>query len=493
MSSSAYDSVPYVGQAHRITHISHLFVTATVLGAAPPPPRTARVLELGCARGDNLVAMASSMPDAHFIGIDYSPVQIEQGQEMIRALGLTNVELTCQSVVDFDGAGGPFDYIIAHGLFSWVPTELQRPILDLIARHLTPSGIGYVSYNTLPGWNARTTVRDLMRFHAAGIDDPTEKVHAARGALEFVRSIATNPILLSILDGIIEESKSQEDWYIFHDWLEHDNNAFYLVDFVAMCAEAGLDYLGDASIAMMLTSNFGEKAREALASSDNQIRTEQYLDFLANRTFRQTLVRRQGMPQSSKPDLAALVRTSFLQSKLTSHSVEDGLHSFGFYNGTIAVQTNDPALVAVMSVLTDSARYLMPFDRLVELTVSQYGIPAETARTVLTDHAMRLFLSNALWISDQPSPCVQSPSARPVALPLARYQAKTANAVTNANIERMQLTPPLHALLLLLDGTRGPRQLLEAVRKGPQAAAFPSAEIIDESLKLLGHLALLQR
>jgi methyltransferase-like protein/trans-aconitate methyltransferase len=493
MTSSDFDAVPYVGEAHRLAHISHQFLTATVLGAAPVPTRTARVLELGCARGDNLVAMASTLPEAHFYGIDYSPVQIEQGREMVRALGLTNVELSCQSVTDFDGTGGPFDYIIAHGLLSWIPDDVQTAVLDLIAHHLSPRGIAYISYNTLPGWNARTTVRDLMRFHSAGIEDPIEKVHAARAALDFVVSNATNPALLTVLKDVAEEIRDQEDWYIFHEWLARDNTAFYFVDFVAMCDQFGLDYLGDSAISLMLLSNYGDVIREGLTPIGNQVKTEQYLDFFANRTFRQSLMRRRDVAELPKPDLAQLVQTCSLQSRLTRQDEENGLHRFAFPNGTVALQTNEAPLVALLSVLAGYSQFLLPFEKLVELTVHHQGLPADTARALLTEHALRLFLAGALWITpDQPTFVLQ-PSERPQGLAFPRYQARNSKFVINANVEKIPLTPPLRALLMLLDGTRTATDLHAMMATRPEADAFPTTEAVEESLRILGRMALLER
>ena len=50
-----------------------------------------------------------------------------------------------------------------------------------------------------------------------------------------------------------------------------------------------------------------------------------------------------------------------------------------------------------------------------------------------------------------PPTVAPQPSERPVALPLARYQARGSAFVTNANVEKIALTPPLRALLGLLD------------------------------------------
>ena len=48
-----------------------------LFGLNTAAPTQCRVLELGCAAGLNLIAMAALLPESTFVGIDLSPVQIE--------------------------------------------------------------------------------------------------------------------------------------------------------------------------------------------------------------------------------------------------------------------------------------------------------------------------------------------------------------------------------------------------------------------------------
>ena len=161
---TAYDEVPYPSYPLPQSHPDHLATLATLLGLSPPTTERCRVLELGCASGGNLIPMALTSPDSRFVGIDLSREQIAEGQKTVEALGLTNIELRHLSILDVDDSFGPFDYIVCHGVYSWVPENVQDRILAICARNLVPEGIGYVSYNTYPGWH--------MQRHDPGHDVP---------------------------------------------------------------------------------------------------------------------------------------------------------------------------------------------------------------------------------------------------------------------------------------------------------------------------------
>ena len=102
---------------------------ATLFGMSPPPLKGCRVLELGCANGANLLPMAISLPDATLRGIDLAPAQVDAGRGVIRSLNLTNVSLEAMSITDIDDDFGLYDYIICHGVYSWVPADVQEAIL----------------------------------------------------------------------------------------------------------------------------------------------------------------------------------------------------------------------------------------------------------------------------------------------------------------------------------------------------------------------------
>ncbi|HEX6862275.1 MAG TPA: class I SAM-dependent methyltransferase, partial [Thermoanaerobaculia bacterium] len=223
----AYDRVPYPSASQHRTHPDHLAALAILHGLEPAPPDCCRVLELGCADGGNLVPMAVEMPESRFVGIDLSPRQIETGRAFVAELGLKNLELQARSILDLDAALGEFDYIVCHGVFSWVARPVQEKILAICRENLAPHGVAYVSYNTYPGWRLRGMVRDMVLFHTRGLDDPEER--AAR-AFELVRFLAeaageeqdAHAVFLRTVRDHFEEYKDRPS-YLIHEYLEETN------------------------------------------------------------------------------------------------------------------------------------------------------------------------------------------------------------------------------------------------------------------------------
>ena len=231
--ASAYDAVPYDSLPFAQTHPDRLATLAHLFGLQPPPLANCRVLELGCASGGNLIPMAVAMPGAQFVGVDLSSVQVAQGQALIDALGLRNIRLLPCSITDVDAALGHFDYIIAHGVYSWVPSPVQEKILSICAEQLSPGGVAYVSYNTLPGWRMRGMVRDLMRYHAMPFADPGQRVAQARGIVDFLAQwvpVQDNAYGM-LLQQELQTLRGAPDHYVLHEHLEDINEPLYFHQF----------------------------------------------------------------------------------------------------------------------------------------------------------------------------------------------------------------------------------------------------------------------
>ena len=169
---TSYEELPYASQAFAETHPDHLASLARLYGLTPPPVERCRVLELGCAAGGNLIPMAVSLPGSHCVGVDLSRRQIAEGQATVAALGLRNVSLEVLSLADIGSSFGKFDFIVAHGIYSWVEEALREKILAICSQNLSPDGIAVVSYNTHPGWRARSMVREMMAYHIRREVDP---------------------------------------------------------------------------------------------------------------------------------------------------------------------------------------------------------------------------------------------------------------------------------------------------------------------------------
>ena len=147
-----YDEVPYLGQPFFQTRIQHLATMATIYGMTPPSLENCKVLELGCTDGGNLIPMALCFPQSQFLGIDLSPKQIMLGKKIVEETGISNLQLKVSDILEVDDSWGKFDFILVHGVYSWVPEEVQNQIFEICQKNLSTNGLAYISYNIYPGW-----------------------------------------------------------------------------------------------------------------------------------------------------------------------------------------------------------------------------------------------------------------------------------------------------------------------------------------------------
>ena len=323
--SSTYDVVAYPSYTHVQTHPDRLAVVGRLLGLEPAPVTSCRVLELGCGDGSNLVPMAFGLPGSQFVGIDLAARPIAQGQEMISQLGLKNVRLDHRDLAQFDRGGENFDYIIAHGLFSWVPTEVRQQMLVICRECLAPQGIAFVSYNALPGFHVRSMLREMMLFHVRGIDSPPERMRQAQALAELLAAArSTDDEYSRLMKAEAENIRNHEPGHLFHDELAEISDAFYFTQFVELAGRHGLKYLGEADYFEMFDHGLSEAARGALQPlAGNRILREQYLDFLKCRRFRQTLLCHAEAAVANEPD-ATKVADFFISSRCqNSDAVKD--------------------------------------------------------------------------------------------------------------------------------------------------------------------------
>ena len=287
-----YDSLPYASDPFAETHPQTLAMLAQLLGVPAAPPAACRVLELGCAAGGNLIPMAWHLRGSEFVGIDLEQRHVDEGRSVIAELDLQNITLRQGDIALLGEELGEFDYIIAHGVFSWVPQAVREAMLSLYGRLLKPQGIGYISYNTSPGWHVRGMVREMVLFHTRGIDDPLARLNAAMAFIdmyaETLRS-QTAPLSRHLLLEL-ESLQVAHPSYVYHEYLEADNQPLLFSDFVGLAGRHGLRYLCESRLESMFPSGLGEQAERFLERLDGSASHEQYLDFFSQRTFRQTLL-----------------------------------------------------------------------------------------------------------------------------------------------------------------------------------------------------------
>ena len=437
----SYDELPYGYQTIEETHPSSLAAIARLFGVDAPPPGTARVLELGCAEGGNLFPMAVAAPGATFVGVDLSAKQIATGEALRASLGIGNLSLRVGDVATLGEELGTFDYVIAHGLFSWIPEEAADALLALTGRLLSPSGVAYVSYNTYPGWHLRGLVRDILLRGTRSIPAPARRLAAARDLLAFVTANSADRTATygSALRDVLEQFSQFKDTYLFHEWLEPFNRAYWFLDFVEKAGRHGLAPLADAHLGSMPMGRVKPDIDDVLSRrASGRLEKEELLDVLRNRAFRQTLLVRAGVPGREEPDPAALDHLRFTTGLVPTPGAGPATT---FRSPEATVSTDNPHLVAALRALHEA----LPRTRtLAELAP---GAVEELRPALLRCVAVGLVEAR---VDDVP--CRAAPGEAPVASPYARFEAREGSLVTSLAHRVVELDPAARLLLLGLDG-----------------------------------------
>jgi hypothetical protein len=295
----SYDQVPYESFAIPETHPDSLACLGRLLGIRTAPPEACRVLELGSAAGGNLIPMAFHLPGGTFIGVELGAEQARRGQAMIADLGLANCRLLHQDILEVDEGQAPFDYILVHGVYSWVPEVVREHILRLCGRLLADQGVAFLSYNVLPGWRQRGMLRDMLLHQTSAVTAPAARLEKARELMDLLAlGLAGDPRPeAEVLRRELDYLRTARASYLYHEYLEETNVPELFSAFMARARRHGLRYLADAHLHTLFGATLGEAARAVLDRFETQSETEQAMDFLSLRPFRRTLlVRREAEP-----------------------------------------------------------------------------------------------------------------------------------------------------------------------------------------------------
>ncbi|MBL4688065.1 MAG: methyltransferase regulatory domain-containing protein [Nannocystaceae bacterium] len=469
MSAASYDAIPYTSYPYDRTHPDRLATVGALFGMRPTLPSQARILELGCASGGTLLPLAEQLPGAELVGIDLSPRQVALGNEAIAGAGLLNVALHVGDLTEIDAGWGEFDYIVCHGVLSWVSEAVRERILEVIAQRLRPQGIGLVSYNTYPGWHLRQSVREMMLYHVAQFEDPTRRAEQAKALLDFVAEHGPsagqsgNAGFSALMKREAELLRKLPDGYLFHEHLEEHNTPLYFHELEARLRAHGLAYLGDADVATMMTSPLPDEAAQQLQEiSPDLVRLEQYLDFVRGRQFRTTLVCRGDVPLSRKlggervldrlvalsPDAASSTETIDLAPGVTQ----------AFQCGGITVRSDVPITKAALQVLLARKPMAVPFSSLLakaRVVLGEAGLETKAGdESTLAADVVRCYLGAGVRLRTEAAACVAQAGPRPRVSAYVRWQAANLDFVTSVLHTRVELDLAARVVVQMLDGTR---------------------------------------
>lgn len=475
----AYDDAPYESNPFAHTQPARLAAVARLFGLNPAAVGTARVLELGCASGGNLIPLAVHFPQARFVGIDISGQQIANGQRLVTQLGLQNIELRHLDIQALTPGDGQFDYIVCHGIYSWVPASVRDAILRVCSENLKDDGVAFVSYNTLPGWHYVQPVRDLMLYWTQDIAAPQQKVTAALELLEQLKDVSED-VSGNLYRKEWEMLKGASASYVLHDHLEQTNAPCYFKDFAAHAQRHGLAYLSDIAFRSHSPLNITPLMTDLADryAGDDIVRAEQLLDFMRRRRFRESLLVKQSRQQRIDRS-SPLTRLDDLHFRLLRRFIKDPApparmtaiwwHSKAhiYRQGAVTVKSDTRAQSIVLDWMTDHATSADTFtlDDLVAHAVANGETPTQ-ARDDIRMLLWELLGTTAL----RALACAvhaPTPGDMPAATPLS-HAAAALGSDTTANIfhDRVRLSEPQRRLLLLLDGTRNAAALADALGEG---------------------------
>ncbi len=380
----------------------HLAVLARLCGLQPAPVHSARVLELGCGDGANLIPRASQHPEGRFVGLDLSPRQVARGRADIDALGLPNIELHAGDFADAEL--GTFDYVLAVGVLSWVSPDAQDALFAAVARHLDEGGIATLSFNCWPGWQPHDALRNELLAHVAGETEPSAMLAAGR------EHLAAHPPFA----GAAARLDAGGDAYLLHEYLAPHNHGFWLDQVVAMAARHGLQFLGTASVADLAHPGHEQQRAQAQGRASDAV-------VLAKQDRGSVLA-------------ADVVHGLFATAQLERYG--DAFHS-------LAGEIRSPH-APTMAALDRLAAAFPAAQPVAELTADD--------ETVLDDLTVLAF-AGVVELHTVSIPVTNAVSARPTASPLARLQASRQPWATDVWHRKLLLRPDQAQLLARLDGT----------------------------------------
>ena len=476
-----YDAVPYPGYSFPETHLSRLAAIGILHGHEAADPRSASVLELGCGSGTNLLAMAQLFPDAIFHGVDVSGAHIDQAIAAARAAGICNVTFRCMDLVSLERNPEGYDYILCHGLYSWVPDHVRKAVFKIIHDSLRSSGIALVSYNCRPGWDFRGALRGMMMHHAGREGEILDRVARARRLVDFLASEVSDKTPYGLF--LRQEStylKGREDAYVAHEMLAPENTAFYFREFITAASDYGLSYLADARASVTGEEELRPDYPDwLLEEGGTSLHREQYLDFMQMRMFRTSLLCHQGTTGGENADPSRIGRLQVVGQIRLKQAFGDGFPAIVTTLEGADIPLPHPMVALLFSRLAELGEMPIEGAKLVDEVMERMGgISVAGDPSARRGDLEKLLLRGYrtgmldLRIAFPPGPSVASMPDVPKTLPLARWQAAQKIPVTARDLALFRPDDLTRKMITLCDGNRTREELITLLTGAFEAGEF---------------------
>jgi SAM-dependent methyltransferase/methyltransferase-like protein len=452
--------------------VDFLETVARLRGMQPAEAPRARVLELGCGAGHNLVPLAERYPEARFLGIDPSVAAIEMARQLAGELSLDNVDFRQQDFLELDSQLGTFDYVIAHGVYSWVDRPVRDKVLAICRDHLSPPGIAYVSYKAYPGWHVHDMLRAMMLYDGRHATTSAEKVARARMFLEFLKVSLTENNSYDLLVGAeLALLEKQGADYLWREYLQEFSHPVYFPEFVEHAKAHALQVAGDGVLGIRMQDYLDPDTEQQLASlAREEVHKELFRDVVRNRAIRQTLLCHAAVPLATSMP-SELPPGMYLEGPLAAEraDLDVGSKDVGHFlrpNG-VRISTPLPLAKAALVHLGEAWPDYVRKEDLVAAAVERLQAagsivpiwPDDIAR--LERNLMQCVVAEAIDVHSHGPSFLPRATNTPAASRLAQAQARRGDAITNRRHEPLRLDPFDRHLIGLLDGTRDPSSLID--------------------------------
>jgi SAM-dependent methyltransferase/methyltransferase-like protein len=468
-----YDAVPYPSLAFDHTHPDQMAAMATLHGLDPAPVEHCRVLEIACGEGGNLIPMAYAIPGSEFVGFDLAGLPIERGQGRIRELGLENIRIFQADLMNVGAELGQFDYIIAHGLYAWVPEAVSERALGLCAESLTANGIAFISYNTLPGGYVRNIVRETLLDRVTGGGDVERQV---KDGIAFLRSLLSarpeNDAFRVLIEGHLEKMDERNANAVFHDEFSAVNRPMHFTEFAERAARHGLQYVSEAVLPPPPDPSYKFELRSAIdrATGGDLLKQEQLLDVARVRKYREDLLCRASC-EVQRDFTIDRFKKMLLRSEAASAPAGDSAATAFKLPSGIKMESNHPAVTMLLRELEGAWPHALSFAELEPRIERETGYKFDSDGAALL---MRLAISKFVDLHRWSAPLAKEIGERPRASAYARQEIRTGS----------QATSLLHILVKLEDAvSRRLLGLLDGTRNRGELAAMLIAEFPEMSVK----------
>lgn len=451
---NAYDLYLYPTKAQSQLHIENLCTSAYLRGYHPAPVATASVLEVGCGTGLNLLPMAAQYPGAEFVGVDLAEQPIRMAKELAARFGLNNIRFHQADINEMADDFGRFDYVIAHGFYSWVPAEARESLWRIARGSLSDRGVIQVSYNALPGSLQMRYLRDFCQYHMRRFADRETQLKEAWKLVETLAAMkdADNPLAMAAAQTLAKGFDTA-----IHDEFAVINDAFYLDEVVAHATAWGMRYVCDAVPKFVLGLQHLPEGKALLESlpAEDQILQQQYLDFLSYRVFRQSIFAPERHRATEEPYLDRVLDCSLDSMLRVGEPDAEGNRVYDAPQLRVAFGSTNPLLAELFETFATCNPIPVPLKAFCETALGRYEAASPEVVSEFWELVEDLTQKGLIQAHAYPPRIPATLPERPRMCGIARWEALLGVPLTNLFHRGQNVSDPLlRTLAAITDGTR---------------------------------------